>query len=255
MEPGDIVDFEATAMPVLEHAATEWAYNWAVANNAGTPPLPHRFAGMSGPTFARLTGTKPPVPEEALKADRPYRIALVVKNRVNPAYIAAMKAGSVAAERYGIEVANFVPEIMDDLEQQSAHLASVIDSGAYHGLVFTPVDAEKQVPLIERANQAGLPVYNISNLMAGGAIVSFTGSDDVAIGRQAIEWLAGLTGGEARLGVITGSATAPTARDRAQGVSEALAQHPGLVRLTEESANYNRGLAKEVAARMLLDRR
>jgi ornithine cyclodeaminase/alanine dehydrogenase-like protein (mu-crystallin family) len=35
VEPGDIVDFEATAMPVLEHAATEWAYNWAVANNAG----------------------------------------------------------------------------------------------------------------------------------------------------------------------------------------------------------------------------
>jgi alanine dehydrogenase len=36
VDPGDIVDFEATAMPVLEHAATEWAYSWAVANGAGT---------------------------------------------------------------------------------------------------------------------------------------------------------------------------------------------------------------------------
>jgi ornithine cyclodeaminase len=35
--PGDIVDFEGTAMPVLEHAATEWAYHWAVANGVGTP--------------------------------------------------------------------------------------------------------------------------------------------------------------------------------------------------------------------------
>ena len=35
-DPGDIVDFEGTAMPVLEHAATEWAYMWAKANGAGT---------------------------------------------------------------------------------------------------------------------------------------------------------------------------------------------------------------------------
>ena len=34
--PSDIVDFEGTAMPVLEHAATEWAYEWAKANGAGT---------------------------------------------------------------------------------------------------------------------------------------------------------------------------------------------------------------------------
>jgi ornithine cyclodeaminase len=35
-EPSDIVDFEGTAMPVLEHAATEWAYDWARANGVGT---------------------------------------------------------------------------------------------------------------------------------------------------------------------------------------------------------------------------
>jgi ribose transport system substrate-binding protein len=206
---------------------------------------------MSGATFARLTGTKPPVSEEALKADRPYHIALVVKNRVNPAYISAMMAGSTAAARYGIEIVNCVPVDQDDLDQQSALLTGVIDAGTYDGVIITPVDAVKQAPLIERANQAGLPVYNISNLMAGGEIVSFVGSDDVAIGRQVIEWLAGVTKGSARLGVITGSSTAPTARDRAQGVTEALARHPGLVCVAEEPANYNRGLAKDVAARIL----
>ena len=33
-DPGDIVDFEGTAMPVLEHAATEWAYDWAKAGRS-----------------------------------------------------------------------------------------------------------------------------------------------------------------------------------------------------------------------------
>ena len=34
--PTDIVDFEATAMPILDHGIAEWAYNWAEQNKAGT---------------------------------------------------------------------------------------------------------------------------------------------------------------------------------------------------------------------------
>ena len=31
----DIVDFEATAVPVFDHAIAVWAYEWARANGAG----------------------------------------------------------------------------------------------------------------------------------------------------------------------------------------------------------------------------
>lgn len=33
--PADIVDFEVTAMPILDHGIAEWAYNWAQQNKAG----------------------------------------------------------------------------------------------------------------------------------------------------------------------------------------------------------------------------
>ena len=206
---------------------------------------------MSGVRYAPNTGTKVPAPEQALRAERPYRTALVLKNRVNPAYISAMKAGQAAAARYGIQVTNFVPEKPDDLEEQSALLASVIDAATYDAAVFTPVDSVAQMPLVQRANASGLPVHNISNLLAGGEIVSFTGSDDVAIGRLVIEWLAGRTGGSARMAVITGSPMAPTAVDRARGVDEALAQHAGLVCLAAASAYYDRLRARDVAAAFL----
>ena len=32
----DVVDFEATAVPILDHAIAEWAYNWARSTGAGT---------------------------------------------------------------------------------------------------------------------------------------------------------------------------------------------------------------------------
>src|SRR5687767_11389583 len=116
--------------------------------------------------FAKLTGTKPPVPESDLKADRPYRVALVVKNRVNPAYLSAMKAGDDAAARYGIEVQHFVPATPDDLEQQNAQLAEVLDGG-FDAVLATTVDADAQAGVFKRFNAAGLPIHNFSNAVAG----------------------------------------------------------------------------------------
>src|SRR5215213_131883 len=101
--------------------------------------------------FASLSGTKQPLLAGELKAERPYLIALVVKNRVNPAYLSAMKAGDDAAARYGIEVKHFVPATPDDLEQQNALLAEVLDGG-FDALLVTPVDADAQAGVFRRFN-------------------------------------------------------------------------------------------------------
>ena len=196
--------------------------------------------------FTTLTGTKPPVPAGALRPDRPYRIALVVKNRVNPAYLSAMKAGDDAAARYGIEVRHFVPSVPDDLAEQNALLESVIDGGGFDALLLTPVDAEAQVPLIERADAAGLPVHNFSNAVAGGEVATFVASDDVAIGESVIDWLADVSDGSARLCVVAGSPTTPTGRDRLAGVHHALERHKGLVVLEEAPAYYDRSKAHDL---------
>jgi ribose transport system substrate-binding protein len=188
-----------------------------------------------------------------LRADRPYRIALVVKNRTNPAYVSAMKSGDDASARYGIEVAHHVPVKPDDLDQQNALMRGVIEGGALDAMAFTPVDADAQVELIEQANRAGLPLFNFSNQMPRGEVVSFVGSDDVAIGRHIIDWLARTTSGSAKLAVISGSPQTPTARDRLRGVQQALTQHAGLVLLAEESANYDRLKAQMLADKFLTE--
>ncbi len=206
------------------------------------------FGGVS---FATIHGSKEPEPPDVLQADWSYRLALVVKNKTNPAYISAMKAADDVAARFGIEVAHFVPEVADDLAEQSALMQSIIESGDYQGMVFTPVDTEAQVPLIEAANRAGLPLYNFSNQIAGGELVTFVGSDDVAIGREIIGWLANAAGGRARIIVLDGSPGTPTARDRLQGVHEALQHHSGLEVLAEAPAFYDRGRAAEITAQLL----
>src|SRR3954452_11540934 len=103
--------------------------------------------------FSKLTGTKQHVPDSELQATRPYRIALVVKNRVNPAYLSAMKAGDDAAAQYGIVVEHFVPSTPDDLGQQDALLDAVLE-GSFDALLVTPVDADAQAEVFRRFNAA-----------------------------------------------------------------------------------------------------
>src|SRR4051794_26244128 len=189
--------------------------------------------------FSKLSGAKPPVPESDLKANRPYRIALVVKNRVNPAYLSAMKAGDDAAARYGIEVEHLVPETPDDLDQQNALLDAVLEGG-FDAVLVTPVDADAQTEVFRRFNSDGVPIHNFSNAVAGAEVATFVASDDVAIGESVIDWLADATTGEARLCVVTGSPATPTARDRLEGVHRGLARHRGLVVLEEAPAYYDR---------------
>ena len=195
--------------------------------------------------FSKLTGTKPSVPAGDLKADRPYRIALVVKNRVNPAYLSAMKAGDDAASRYGIEVQHFVPATPDDLKQQNALLEEVM-AGGFDAMLVTPVDADAQAPVFQRANAVGLPIHNFSNAISEAEVATFVASDDVAIGESVIDWLADATSGEARLCVVAGSPTTPTARDRLEGVHRALSRHRDMVVLEEEPAYYDRMRAHDL---------
>ena len=208
---------------------------------------------IGGARFAAQTGNKPAVPEDQLKALRPYRIAVLLKNYVNPAYKTAVKAGADAASRYGIEVVPMWPETPDDLVQQNAQFGSVLDAGDFDAAVFTPVDPDAQVPLFEQANASGLPLFNISNVVNGGEIVAFVGCDDVAIGHRLIEWLATATGGQSDLLLLEGSPSAPTARLRLKGVHEELAEHRDLVLLASRIANFDRRQAAEATAEMIAD--
>jgi ribose transport system substrate-binding protein len=197
--------------------------------------------------FSRLTGSNPPVEAATLKPARRYRLALVVKNRVNPAYLSAMKAGDDAAAHFGIEIEHFVPSVPDDLDQQNALLDAVLE-GSFDALLVTPVDADAQVEIFKRFNAAGLPIHNFSNAITGAEVATFVASDDVGIGVSVIDALAGLRNGSARICVVAGSPMTPTARDRLEGVHRGLEAHKGLVVLEEAPAYYDRMKAHDLVA-------
>jgi ribose transport system substrate-binding protein len=210
-------------------------------------------SALSGPQFTSVTGDLPAETINELRAHRPHHLAVVIKNRTNPAWVSAAKAADDAAARFGLRITILAPTVPDDHDEQSGLVDDAMRAGDLDGIVFAPADYRRQVDLVERMNAAGLPVYNIGSRVAGGEIVTYVGGDDYTIGRQIVQWLGQHRDKPIRAVIIEGIRAGITGQDRMRGIGDELEIHPEMTGLAAESANYDRGQARHITTQMLRD--
>src|SRR5882672_12442838 len=180
---------------------------------------------------------------------QPRTLAVFTKNRVNPAYAAARLAADRVAAEAGARALHFVPDTPDDVGQQKALVGEAL-ANRPDAVVFVPTDDRAMVEDVRRFEAAGIPVVN--NRMEG-RFISFVGSDDVAVGYTAARALIEGLGGKGDIVVIEGSPGAPTARDRAVGLRQALAQSPAVRVLGSGTGAFQQPPARLAMARLLAE--
>ena len=182
---------------------------------------------------------------------RPFTLAVFTKNRVNPAYAAARLAADRVAAEAGARTMHFVPQTPDDVGQQKALVGEAL-AAVPDAVVFVPVDDRQMVADLARFAAAGIPVVTCINRMEG-KVVSFVGSDDIAVGQTAARALIDALGGSGRIVAIEGTPAAPTSRDRTVGLKKALAETPA-IRLVGSGVGYfQQAPAREDMARLLAE--
>jgi ribose transport system substrate-binding protein len=179
----------------------------------------------------------------------PPTIAVFTKNRLNPAYDAARAAADRVAAEAGARTIHYVPETPDDVGEQKALVAEALAAGV-SGVVFNPTDDQAMREDLERFAQAGLPVAIFINRMDGPQL-TFVGSDDIAIGHAVAKALIAGVGGKGRLVALDGTPSARTARDRAEGLSRAVAEHPGIELVGRRIGYLQRAPAKAAMDELL----
>lgn len=182
---------------------------------------------------------------------RPLTLAVFTKNRVNPAYAAARLAADRVAAEAGARTLHFVPTTPDDVGQQKALVGEALAVGP-DAVVFVPVDDRQMVPDLARFADAGIPVVTCINRMEG-KVVSFVGSDDVAVGHTAAKALFDALGGKGRIVAIEGTPVAPTSRDRTVGLGKALAEAPAIQLVDSGVGYFQQAPAREAMARLLAE--
>jgi ribose transport system substrate-binding protein len=182
---------------------------------------------------------------------RPYTLAVFTKNRVNPAYAAARLAADRVAAEAGARTVHYVPETPDHVGQQKALVGEALAT-APDAVVFVPVDDRQMVPDLARFAQAGIPVVTCINRMEG-EVVSFVGSDDVAVGHTAATALLDGLGPKARIVAIEGTPAAPTSRDRTIGLQKVLSEWPAVRLLASAIGYFQQASARREMMRLLAE--
>ena len=115
-------------------------------------------------------------------------------------------------------------------------------------IAFSPVVETGWEPVLKEAKEAGIPVIVSDRRpdVPDDLYVTFIGSDFIAEGRMAAEWLAKKTGGKAVIAELTGTPGSAPANDRKKGFADELAKYPDMKVVFSQTGEFTRAKGKEV---------
>ncbi|MEZ4646001.1 MAG: sugar ABC transporter substrate-binding protein [Chloroflexota bacterium] len=211
-----------------------------------------------GDTAVSLVDQASPVPSGTNLADAP-RIALVMKTLTNPFFVEMEKGARRAEMEFGINLIVKTAAQETSIEQQIEIVDELIQE-QIDAIVIAPGDSLELIPILKKAQDAGIVVVNIDNQLnpeystaLGLTNVPFISVDNRQgaylsaqyVSRQIIE------PGEAV--IIEGIRGAQNAEDRKLGAMQAFAENSNLVMVASESANWKIDEAYTVTAAIMAE--
>jgi ribose transport system substrate-binding protein len=167
-----------------------------------------------------------------------YTLGLSLSTLNNPFFVTLKDGAEAAAKAAGVTL--IVVDAQDDPAKEATNIEDLIQKGV-SALLVNPTDADAIVPSIQKANEAGIPVFTIDRGAAGGDVVSHIASDNVAGGSMAAQFLCEALGGSGMVVELEGIAGTSAARDRGQGFNDYMSSEcAGVEIVARQTANFNR---------------
>jgi ribose transport system substrate-binding protein len=195
--------------------------------------------------------------ERAPEAPGKPEVALVMKSLANE-FFKTMADGAAAYQKQNSESFELVSNGIrneTDLAQQVALVEQMIARGVA-AIVIAPADSKALVPVLKRAQEAGIVVVNIDNrldravLAEAGAAIPFVGPDN----REGARLVGGELAKQLKRGdqvaILEGVPTAFNAQQRRAGFEEAM-QAAGAAVVAVQSASWEMEKANSVTASIL----
>ena len=184
-------------------------------------------------------------------------IAFVMKTLNHPFFIDMQKGADEAAQKLGVTVLVQAAEREIDVERQMQIIENLIQRKV-SALCIAPSGSREIVPVIVKANQAGIPVLIVDTRVdakaltaAGGKIATFIGSDNYDGGKIAGAFVVEKLGGKGNLAILEGIPGHETGDARLRGFRESIAKAPGLKVVASQPANWERDLGFNVFQNIL----
>jgi len=184
-------------------------------------------------------------------------VALVLKTLNHPFFVDMRRGAQEAADRLGVTLQVQAAEREIDVEKQMQIVENLIQTGI-KALCITPSGSREIISALVKARDAGIPIVVVDTRVdakaaaaAGVEPKTFVGSDNYEGGRLAGQYVAKVTGGKARIGILEGIPGHETADSRLRGFREAVSDQPGITIVASQPANWERDQGFNVFQNML----
>jgi galactofuranose transport system substrate-binding protein len=141
--------------------------------------------------------------------------------------------------------------VVTDAQSQTSKQVSDVEDLVARGvglILLAPREYDGLAPALEAARAASIPVILVDREAEGTPgedYVTFLGSNFIEQGVRAGEWLAGQTGGQARIVELTGTPGASVAVDRAKGFRQALTRYPRMQIIASQTGDFSRAAGQK----------
>lgn len=178
-------------------------------------------------------------PEPARK-----RIGFVMKTLTNPFFIEMEKGARRAEQALNIELVVKTAAQETSIEQQIQIVEDLI-AAKVDAIVIAPGDSELLVPVLKKAEDAGIKLVNIDNRLdteaikkAGVKAIPFISVDNDKAAYNSAKFIADGAAPGTQAAILEGIRTADNARQRMEGAKRAFDESKGVKLVASESANW-----------------
>jgi ribose transport system substrate-binding protein len=186
------------------------------------------------------------------------RIALVCKTLNSPFFLDMKRGAEAEAKAQGANLVVQAPERELDVEKQMQIVENLIQTRV-QALCLTPSGSRELVPVIAKANQAGIPVIIVDTRLdeatldaEGAQTLTFIGSDNYDGGRLAGQHIARVfEGSSARVALLEGIPGHETADSRLRGFRDAVTEVAHVKIIASQTANAERDQGFNVTQNLL----
>jgi len=161
-------------------------------------------------------------------ADGEVYVAVISKGFQHQFWQAVEAGTEKAAEEFGVTVTFEGPETEAMVDKQVEMVQTALDKNP-SALCLAALDTQALVPMLERAQEAGIPVVGFDSGVDSDIPIATAATDNLAAAALAADKMAEFIGGEGQVAVIVHDQTSRTGIDRRDGfVNQMEAEYPNI---------------------------
>ena len=171
------------------------------------------YKSITGSAYSDSSNTVQVTPVE-----KDISIGLVTGDMSNQFFVSMKESAEAAAAQYGVKITVLGST---SLQENIQNVEDLIQTGI-DAIGICPFDAQGNIPVVEKCNDAGIPVFTLDEDVNGGEILAYIGTDNYTGGYLAGEWLAEKLDGIGQVAVLEGGAGSYTSNTRLEGFRGAI---------------------------------